>query len=263
METVSTGDNQLRDSWFDMCFKPDKRYRFLQDFRSYSARTLWNEQRVSLFHKKLWCKSWFRHNSDTRFFHLFVFFRFRSLAPMYYRGAAAVIVVFDLTSRKTLEGVKYWMDELQKNGPANAVVALVGNKADLAKQMREVGENEGEEYAESLGAFYKETSARTGYNVQELFKELCRRLEKPELQVAADSGLNEDGIIGDSGLRVRLHDRTKHPRRGCCSWDSGFCWVAFALFSINFLLLPKNGGVEAKWQHAYGGKIKHAGNSPP
>lgn len=35
--------------------------------------------------------------------------RYRSLAPMYYRGAAAAVVVFDVTNRDTFEGAKSWV----------------------------------------------------------------------------------------------------------------------------------------------------------
>jgi GTPase SAR1 family protein len=57
--------------------------------------------------------------------------RYRSLAPMYYRGAAAAVVVFDVTNRDTFEGAKSWVKELQRRGDPNVVIALAGNKADM------------------------------------------------------------------------------------------------------------------------------------
>jgi GTPase SAR1 family protein len=39
--------------------------------------------------------------------------RYRSLAPMYYRGAAAAVVVFDVTNRDTFEGAKSWVSSGQ------------------------------------------------------------------------------------------------------------------------------------------------------
>ncbi len=41
--------------------------------------------------------------------------RYASLAPLYYRGAAAALVVFDITQEDTFEKAKYWVTELQKN----------------------------------------------------------------------------------------------------------------------------------------------------
>lgn len=41
--------------------------------------------------------------------------RYLSLAPLYYRGAHAAAVVYDVTSPESFEKAKYWIGELQKN----------------------------------------------------------------------------------------------------------------------------------------------------
>jgi hypothetical protein len=51
--------------------------------------------------------------------------RYRSLAPMYYRGAAAAIVVYDITNPDSFIGAKSWVKELQRRGDPNVVIALV------------------------------------------------------------------------------------------------------------------------------------------
>lgn len=40
--------------------------------------------------------------------------RYHSLAPMYYRGAQAAIVVYDITNADTFERAKAWVKELQR-----------------------------------------------------------------------------------------------------------------------------------------------------
>lgn len=57
--------------------------------------------------------------------------RFHSLAPMYYRNAAAAVVVYDITKASSLEKAKAWVTELQRQANPNIVIALVGNKLDL------------------------------------------------------------------------------------------------------------------------------------
>ena len=47
---------------------------------------------------------------------------------MYYRGAAAAVVVFDVLSRESFDGAKSWVRELQRRGDPNVVIALAGNK---------------------------------------------------------------------------------------------------------------------------------------
>lgn len=68
---------------------------------------------------------------------------------MYYRGAAAAVVVYDITHPASFERAKKWVWELRQN-VANAalVIALVGNKADLAEEgARQVAEADARTYA--------------------------------------------------------------------------------------------------------------------
>nr|CAD7198808.1 unnamed protein product [Timema douglasi] len=60
--------------------------------------------------------------------------RYHSLAPMYYRGAQAAIVVYDITNQDTFGRAKSWVKELQRQASPNIVIALSGNKADLANK---------------------------------------------------------------------------------------------------------------------------------
>ena len=41
--------------------------------------------------------------------------RYSSLAPLYYRGASAAAVVYDVTNPESFAKAKYWVSELQKN----------------------------------------------------------------------------------------------------------------------------------------------------
>ncbi|KAH9304544.1 hypothetical protein KI387_008948 [Taxus chinensis] len=105
--------------------------------------------------------------------------RYHSLAPMYYRGAAAAIIVYDVTNSDSFTRAKNWVQELQKQGNPNLVMALAGNKADMAAK-RKVEPEEAETYAKENGLFFMETSAKTAQNVNELFYEIARRLPKAQ-----------------------------------------------------------------------------------
>ena len=76
--------------------------------------------------------------------------RYHSLAPMYYRGAAAAIVVYDITSQASYARAKTWVRELQRQGNANLVMALAGNKSDMADS-RQVTTEEAKAYADEGG----------------------------------------------------------------------------------------------------------------
>ncbi|KAI6706205.1 hypothetical protein NL676_009167 [Syzygium grande] len=90
--------------------------------------------------------------------------RYHSLAPMYYRGAAAAIIA-------SFERAKKWVQELQAQGNPNIIVALAGNKADLL-DARKVTAEEAQTYAQEHGLFFIETSAKTATNVDDIFYEI-------------------------------------------------------------------------------------------
>lgn len=124
--------------------------------------------------------------------------RYRSLAPMYYRGAAAAIVVFDITKKDSFNGAKSWVKELQRRGDPNVVIALAGNKADMESKRKvscpanpnarsfnccslhctlspcalQVQTEEAQQYAQDSDIIYMETSAKTALNVRNLFVEI-------------------------------------------------------------------------------------------
>ncbi|EFA82208.1 Rab GTPase [Heterostelium album PN500] len=106
--------------------------------------------------------------------------RYRSLTPMYYRGASAAVIVYDITKKNTFETLKRWVSELQKQASPNLIMAFAGNKVDLPN--REVQVDEVSKYISELGGdiIFFETSAQTGYNVTELFNEICRKIKELE-----------------------------------------------------------------------------------
>ena len=109
---------------------------------------------------------------------------------MYYRGAAAAIVVYDITNKESFNGAKSWVKELQRRGDPNVVIALAGNKEDLVNKRKvefQVGRHvcstvsamiqEAQQYAEENGILHMETSAKNATNVKSLFQEIGAALD--------------------------------------------------------------------------------------
>jgi len=129
--------------------------------------------------------------------------RYHSLAPMYYRGAQAAIVVCDITSRESLEKAKTWVNELKESrGNTEQVIAFVVNKCDL-ESSRTLDKNESLKYAEENNLLFMETSAKDGTNVHQLFYALAERLPKQSenFQASANAGITvyEEKSSKDSG----------------------------------------------------------------
>ena len=98
--------------------------------------------------------------------------RFNVVRPLFYRGAKAVIYVFDLTRKDSLENLLNWKKEIEQNIGLKPCI-LVGNKLDVVKKTKMKVEIEEIEIIKSnLNATsYFETSAKEGSNINELFKE--------------------------------------------------------------------------------------------
>mmetsp|Transcript_5723 Transcript_5723/g.17485 ORF Transcript_5723/g.17485 Transcript_5723/m.17485 type:complete len:206 (-) Transcript_5723:542-1159(-) len=121
--------------------------------------------------------------------------RYHSLAPMYYRGAAAAIVVYDITSVESLGRAQTWVKELQRQGNnPSMIVALAGNKSDLEEE-REVSQEEAGRYAAENGLYFLETSAKTAAHVSDLFSAIAQLLPKPDAGPGGSPVAGQPGIV--------------------------------------------------------------------
>lgn len=103
--------------------------------------------------------------------------RYHSLAPMYYRGANAAIVVYDITNNSSYLAAQSWVKELKQQGNSRTIIILVGNKSDLGDS-REVDYNTAKKYATDSGFLFIESSAKNNYNIPEIFKMLAENIPK-------------------------------------------------------------------------------------
>lgn len=92
-------------------------------------------------------------------------------APMYYRNANCAVVVYDITQSASLEKARSWIRELQRQADPSIIIALCGNKSDLAAR-RQVTQEEAKKYAEEEGLMWGETSAKSGEGVTEIFTDI-------------------------------------------------------------------------------------------
>ena len=53
---------------------------------------------------------------------------------MYFRDANIALIVFDVTNRRSLESVDYWVDEVRSSEVEDSYLILVGNKSDLVEK---------------------------------------------------------------------------------------------------------------------------------
>ncbi|KAG5437471.1 hypothetical protein PCANB_000899 [Pneumocystis canis] len=101
--------------------------------------------------------------------------RFRSLITSYIRDSSVAIVVYDITNRTSFINTNKWIDDVKSERGNEVIIVMVGNKTDLNNK-RQVTTEEGEKMAKELKTLFFETSAKTGYNVKALFKNITQVL---------------------------------------------------------------------------------------
>ena len=104
---------------------------------------------------------------------------YRSLAKIFYKDANIIILVYDITSQKSFEGIeKYWYNHIKSTLIHDSIIALVGNKNDLYNEQI-VEDEEARKYAESINALFYKISAKSNSGLNLLFQILGRKFIEP------------------------------------------------------------------------------------
>lgn len=127
--------------------------------------------------------------------------RFRSIAKAYFRNAVGVLLVFDITERKTFDDLTVWLNDVHALCDPNVVVQMIGNKADLAAN-RQVTLAEAEAFAEHQQLSYLEASAKGGDNVKEAFVRTAAQILNRGIKVGPKSDVKPVAKSSD--------------KKGCC-----------------------------------------------
>lgn len=106
--------------------------------------------------------------------------QFRSITRSYFRNVDAVVLVYDITNRRTFESIPRWLDDVDHFTTKPVLKILVGNKYDL-EQSRRVTYNEAADYACDHGMVITETSAKTRKGIQNCFEKTANLLRDKEL----------------------------------------------------------------------------------
>ena len=108
--------------------------------------------------------------------------KFRTLTKIFIRNSKIVVLVYDITRKKTFEELEYWFSTVKEILDDEPVIGIVGNKSDLFMK-EEVSEERVEKFAKEKNVSFKLISAKhpLGFNsfLEDLLKEyLQKRREK-------------------------------------------------------------------------------------
>ena len=141
--------------------------------------------------------------------------RYRCITSHFFRGAAGVMVFYDITSRDSFTHVSFWLDFVRNSCvPENARVMLVGCMSDM-EQKRVVQKHEGESLAKKCGISFFEISNSTGDNVEECFTSMVK-----EMLSTITDGRHDVSIVNEpsSTASVNLEKQSfLSTQKSCCS----------------------------------------------
>ena len=111
--------------------------------------------------------------------------RFHDVRKSFYRGANGALVVFDLTNTDSFDHLTHWVNEVWNNSIVGPIpFVIVANKADLRDLgISSISDDVIQEFTSKIakethkrfgfGTKFVITSAKTGENIREAFKQLA------------------------------------------------------------------------------------------
>jgi small GTP-binding protein len=110
---------------------------------------------------------------------------YESIIPIYIRGAAVVVVVFDVTNRESFEHIPLWIG-IARDVEEGAPIAIVGNKSDLGNREAAIADIAAR-YPDASIALRAVTSALTGDGIDFLFHSIAETAERAGAAAPPDS----------------------------------------------------------------------------
>ena len=135
--------------------------------------------------------------------------KFRSLNRIFYKNAKAVVLVYDITDKKSFDEIKnYWYGQIRQNCENNVIIAIAANKSDLSDE-REVPEDEGVEFANKIEAIYSSTSAKDNTGIKYLFETIAKKMLEPDFIFKTNKANN-------TSVRITKKKNIIEDQRRCC-----------------------------------------------
>ena len=101
--------------------------------------------------------------------------KYRTIAKNYYKGSHGILLLYDITKISSFENIREWIQDIRQEVSPKSIIFLIGNKIDLTDQ-RKISKEQGEELAEEFKIPFFEASAKSGENVDEVFKALYEKI---------------------------------------------------------------------------------------
>ena len=136
---------------------------------------------------------------------------FRTITRIFYKGAHAVFLTYDVTRDDTFLDLEDWLMEVKQRASPDILIYLVGNQADN-EEFRQVSTSRGADFAKrnKLDGFF-ETSAKTGSNVELVFSLAAKHLLSLHRR-----GVKSDTLQATEPVKLKPEPVEPRGRKACC-----------------------------------------------
>lgn len=151
---------------------------------------------------------------------------FRSITRSFYRDSGLVLLVYDVSDRKSFEALKKWLEDI-KDMANNPQIILVGNKSDLK---RAITVEEGKKFADLNSMLFIETCAKEDDGVNDAFitvtKRLLESIKKGEVDITnTSSGIRTGLLVRSSTLIPSTGYTNTSTNTNDITNQSNCCWT--------------------------------------
>ena len=103
--------------------------------------------------------------------------KYRTIAKNYFKGSHGILLLYDVTKQSSFQNIRDWIQDIREEVSQKAIIFLIGNKIDLVDK-RKISKEKGIELAEEYKLPFFEASAKSGENVDEVFKALYKNISE-------------------------------------------------------------------------------------
>ena len=148
---------------------------------------------------------------------------YRSLISSFYNNASLAIMVYSINNENSFNNLDFWLNEIRTKANPDINIILIGNKNDLENE-RKIPKDLGQEFSDNNGLnLFFESSAKTGFNVKQLFIEASKILYEQHIKYTNRFSTNSDSSEKDininskmQSLSIEKDESNQKRKRGCC-----------------------------------------------